>query len=247
VTKSPAEIEVLRELGRVVAVILRRLSESIAPGRTTTRDLDNLALELLAEHGCDPAFKGYRGYPDALCVAVNDEVVHGIPSGRVLLEGDVVGLDIGVTRGGFVGDGAWTYPVGEISGEARRLLNVTRESLFQGIAQARAGNHVGDISSAVQSYVEGHGYSVVRELMGHGIGRQMHEDPPVPNFGKPGSGGKLTDGMTICIEPMVNMGTKEVTTLDDGWTVVTKDRRLSAHFEHMVAITAQGADILTVE
>lgn len=237
----------MRDVGRIVARTLRILSESIIPGKTTTRELDELAQRLLDEEEAYPAFKGYRGYPDALCVARNDQVVHGIPSDEPLEEGDIVGLDIGAVKGGYYGDGAWTYPVGEVSPEARRLLNVTKEALYQGLAQAKAGNRIGDISSAVQKYVEKNGYAVVRELVGHGVGRAVHEDPSVPNFGKPGSGPKLEVGMTICVEPMVNVGTKEVATLEDKWTVVTKDGKLSAHFEHMIAITSNGPDILTKE
>jgi len=247
VRKSPEEVEKMRALGKLVARILRTLDASIVPGQTTTRQLDEMAQKMLAEEDAYPAFKGYRGYPDALCVAVNNQVVHGIPSDEPLQEGDIVGLDLGAVRDGYYADGAWTFPVGEISKDAQRLLNVTREALYQGISQAKAGNRVGDISSAIQRYVEKNGYSVVRELVGHGVGRAVHEDPPVPNFGKPNAGPKLEPGMTICIEPMVNMGTKDVDYLPDKWTVVTKDGKLSAHFEHMIAITENGADILTAE
>jgi methionyl aminopeptidase len=247
IRKSPEDIDNLASLGRLLASILRRLAESIRPGVTTTRDLDTLALRLLEENNVYPAFKGYRGYPDALCVAVNEQVVHGIPNDKPLLEGDIVGLDIGIVRDRYYADGAWTYPVGQVSKEAQRLMNVTREALYQGIAQAKPGNRVGDISAAVQRYVENNGYSVVRELVGHGIGFAIHEDPAVPNFGRADTGPRLEPGMTICIEPMVNMGTKDVEFLDDKWTVVTRDRKLSAHFEHMVAVTQDGPLILTVE
>lgn len=245
VKKTPAEIEQMRDLGKLVASILKRLNKAIVPGETTTRQLDELAQRFLEEAGAYPAFKGYRGYPDALCVAVNEQVVHGIPTDTPLQAGDIVGLDIGAVKNGIYADGAWTFPVGEIDKDAQRLLNVTREALYQGIAQAKAGNRVGDISSAIQRYVEKNGYSVVRELVGHGVGKAVHEDPQVPNFGKPGQGPRLEPGMTICIEPMVNVGTKEVEYLGDKWTVVTKDRKLSAHFEHMIAITNNGAEILT--
>jgi methionyl aminopeptidase len=203
--------------------------------------------ELFAAEGVYPAFRGYRGYPASACVSVNDEVVHGIPGERVLREGDIVGIDLGAVKGGYYADAAWTYPVGEVSQDAKRLLNVTREALFQGLAAAKAANQVGDISNAVQKYVEMQGYSVVRDLVGHGIGRAMHEEPNVPNFGKPKTGPRLETGMTICIEPMVNAGSREVETLSDKWTVVTKDGTLSAHFEHMIVVTPTGPDILTVE
>jgi methionyl aminopeptidase len=245
--KTPDEIDRMRDLGLLIARTLRTVSAEIVPNRTTTADLDLRVQELFAAANAYPAFKGYRGYPAATCISVNDQVVHGIPSDRVLNEGDIVGIDIGAVRDGYYADAAWSYPVGEVSAEAKRLLNVTREALFQGLAQAKAGNCVGDISSAVQRYVEGQGYSVVRELVGHGIGRAMHEEPSVPNFGRPKSGPRLEAGMTICVEPMVNAGSKEVETLSDNWTVVTKDGALSAHFEHMIAVTPTGPDILTVE
>jgi methionyl aminopeptidase len=246
--KSTSEIEKMRAAGRVVARALRCMSEAIVPGQTTPKDLDAIAFRIVEEAGGRPSFLGYRGFPASACISVNEVVVHGIPSDVPLKEGDIVGLDMGVQLDGWHADSAWTYPVGAISAEAQRLLNVTRESLFQGIAKARVGNRIGDIAHAVQRYVEGNGYSVVRDLVGHGIGQSLHEEPQaVPNFGRPGKGEPLRDGMTICIEPMVNAGTWKVETLPDEWTMVTADRRLSAHFEHTVAITKDGPDILTLE
>ncbi|HVL37869.1 MAG TPA: type I methionyl aminopeptidase [Fimbriimonadaceae bacterium] len=245
--KSRSEIDKMREAGRIVARTLRLTSEQIVPGKTTTQELNDFAEAEIRKAGGIPSFLGYRNYPAATCISPNEVVIHGIPDGRVLQEGDIVDLDFGVILDGWHADGAWTFPVGEISAQAQRLLNVTRESLFQGIAKARAGNRIGDIAAAVQRYVENNGYSVVRDLVGHGIGRTVHEEPSVPNFGKPGKGELLREGMTFCIEPMVNAGKKDVRTLDDKWTVVTKDGSLSAHFEHTVAVTKDGPEILTLE
>ena len=246
--KSRAEIDKMRASGRVVARSLRAMAEAIVPGKTSPADLDALAARLVAEAGGTPSFLNYRGFPANTCISVNQVVVHGIPTKVPLEEGDIVSLDMGVLLNGWHADGAWTYPVGTISAEAQRLLNVTRESLFQGIAKARVGNRIGDIASAVQKYVEGNGYSVVRDLVGHGIGRKLHEEPDsVPNFGNPGRGELLRDGMTICIEPMVNQGTFKVKTLADKWTLVTADGKLSAHFEHTIAITREGVELLTLE
>ena len=245
--KSPQEIEKMRVACKAVANTLAGLVKAIVPGKTTTSDLDCLARELLADAHAVPSFKGYRGYPMNICVSVNEEVVHGIPGPRALRRGDIVGIDLGAIIDGYHGDGAVTAPVGEVTGAAKRLLRVTREALFEGIDRARPGNRIGDVSHAIQSYVEEHGYSVVRDLVGHGIGRDMHEDPQVPNFGRPGTGVRLREGMTLAIEPMVNAGGPAIETLDDHWTVVTRDRSLSAHFEHTVAITAHGPDILTVD
>ena len=243
--KSPWEIEKMRRSNAIVAEVLARLREAIKPG-ITTLELDRLAEHLCRRKGAKPAFKGYRGYPFSLCVSVNEEVVHGFPSKkRVLKEGDIVSLDFGVLYDGYYGDAAITVPVGEISERAKRLLRVTEEALYKGIEQAVIGKRLGDISSAIQRYVEAHGYSVVRQFVGHGIGRALHEDPQVPNFGKPGRGIKLKEGMVLAIEPMVNEGTYEVEILADGWTAVTKDRKLSAHFEHTVAITKNGPEILS--
>lgn len=246
--KTRAEIEKMRESGKVVARSLRLMSEAIVPGKTTPADLDALAGRIVAETGGTPSFLNYRGFPANTCISVNQGVVHGIPNKTPLEEGDIVSLDMGVLLNGWHADGAWTYPVGTISVEAQRLLNVTRESLYQGISKAKVGNRIGDIAQAVQRYVEGNGYSVVRDLVGHGIGRKLHEEPDsVPNFGKAGRGELLRDGMTICIEPMVNEGTFKVKTLADKWTLVTADGKLSAHFEHTIAITREGVEILTME
>jgi methionyl aminopeptidase len=245
--KKDSEIAKMRESGRVVARTMREVSAAIVPGKSTPRSLDALAGRLIREAGGQPSFLDYRGYPADTCISVNSVVVHGIPDDRTLEEGDVVSLDFGVILDGWHADSAWTFPVGKITDEARRLLNVTRESLMQGIAKARVGNTVGDIASTVQRYCEGHGYGVVRELVGHGIGRDLHEEPSIPNFGRANKGVKLRAGMTFCIEPMINQGTHLVHTLEDDWTVVTQDGRLSAHFEHTVAVTPGGPVILTVE
>lgn len=246
IIKSSAEIEKMRVAGRIVAAALSMLAESVVPGKTTTGDLDDLAEDFLRIRGAVPSFKGYRGYPKALCVAVNEEVVHGIPGRRVLNEGDIVGVDLGAIVDGYHGDAAITVPVGEVSAEASRLLEVAREALFQGIDQARAGNRLTDISYAIQHHAETRGYSVVRDLVGHGIGLDLHEEPQVPNFGKPGRGPLLESGMTLAIEPMVNVGGHQVEGLSDRWTIVTRDRRLSAHFEHTVHVTESDPDILTL-
>lgn len=245
--KSRADIEKMREAGRIVARTLRLVSEKIAPGMTP-KQLNEIAHELILEEGGHPNFLNYRGFPAAACISVNDTVVHGIPNDVPLKEGDVISLDFGVLKDGWNADGAWTYPVDKISKGAQRLLNVTRESLYQGIARARVGNRLGDIGHAVQKYVEMHGYSVVRDLVGHGIGRALHEEPhSVPMFGKAGTGETLREGMTICIEPMINEGTWKVNFLDDKWTVKTADGKLSAHFEHTIAIMKDGPEILTKE
>lgn len=245
--KSAEDLEIMREGGRILARTLRLLSESIEPGKTTTGDLDQLGFELLEKAGAAPSFLGYRNFPNSLCISTNEEVVHGLPGPRVLKNGDIVGLDLGVFYQGWHVDSAWTYPVGEVDESTRRLLNVTRESLFQGIAKARAGNRIGDIANTIQRYVEGNKYHIVQELVGHGIGRTVHEEPSVPNYGRAGHGPLLKEGMTICIEPMVNMGTRKIRELKDGWTVVAADGKYSAHFEHTVAITASGPLILTQE
>jgi len=243
--KSPDDIAKMRRAGQVVARTLQELAAAIRPGKTTGQELDRLAEKLVREAGGVPSFKGYRGYPKSICLSINEQVVHGIPDGRVLQEGDVASIDLGVKLDGFHGDAAVTVPVGRISADADRLLKVTREALMLGVEMARPGGHLHDIGGAVQAYVEKHGYSVVRELVGHGIGRELHEDPQVPNFGKPGTGLLLTAGMTLAIEPMVNQGTHRVTSLADRWTVVTADGRLSAHFEHTVAICEDGPEVLT--
>jgi methionyl aminopeptidase len=243
--KSADEIALMREAGRIVCEILDELEKAVAPG-VTTWDLDALAEKLIYEKGAKPAFKGYLGFPSCLCASVNEEVVHGIPSKkRKLAEGDLMKLDFGVVYRGFFGDSARTVPVGKVSLEAELLVKATRESLQKAIAAAVPGNRMGDIGHAIQSHVEGLGFSVVRSFTGHGIGRKLHEAPEVPNFGDPGSGMKLRPGMTLAIEPMVNVGTHEVGLLEDDWTAVTLDSKLSAHFEHTVLITDNGPEVLT--
>lgn len=245
--KTRDQIEMMRASGRIIARTLRLCSESIVPGKTTPKQLNDLAERLIREAGGRPSFLGYRDYPAATCISVNSIVIHGIPNEIPLQEGDIVDLDFGVDKDGWYADGAWTYPVGTISKDAERLLSVTKESLMQGIAKARSGNRIGDVASTIQKYCERNGYGVVRELVGHGIGNSVHEPPNVPNFGKAGTGDRLREGMTICIEPMINQGSAKVFTHDDGWTVETMDGKLSAHFEHTVAITKDGPEILTQE
>lgn len=243
--KSPADLERMRRAGRLAAQVLETVGRAVAPG-VSTKELDRLAEKFIRDAGGVPTFLGYRGYTASICASINEEVVHGIPHPkRILREGDIVGIDVGATLGGFVGDTAATFPVGKISEEAERLLRTTRESLEKGIAAARVGNRLGDISSAIQQVAESRGYSVVRDFVGHGIGRNMHEEPSVPNYGTAGSGLRLEAGLVVALEPMVNAGTWRVQVLKDGWTVVTEDNRLSAHFEHTVAITDQGPEILT--
>jgi methionyl aminopeptidase len=244
VCKSPGEIEKMRAANGLVAEVLAELAAMVAPG-VTTQDLDATAERLVHEGGAEPAFKGYRGYPATLCVSVNEQVVHGIPSKRALAEGDIVSLDMGVKLNGFFGDSAVTVPVGRISDGARRLLIVTEEALDRGITQVLIGNRVSDIGHAIQQHVESHGFSVVREFVGHGIGAALHEEPQIANYGDPGRGPRLAEGMVLAIEPMVNMGRPGVRVLGDGWTAVTRDSSLSAHFEHTVAVTRQGPLILT--
>ncbi|NLN20103.1 MAG: type I methionyl aminopeptidase [Firmicutes bacterium] len=243
--KSGDELERMRRAGRAVARAHELLAGLIKPGVRTSQ-LDEAVYSFFMKEGVIPSFKGYQGFPASICTSVNEVVVHGIPGDRVLREGDIIGIDIGAMVDGFHGDAAVTYGVGEISPEAQRLLDVTKEALYRGIAQARVGNRVSDISHAVQTYVEGSGFSVVRDFVGHGIGTAMHEAPQIPNFGPPGRGPRLRAGMCLAIEPMVNAGTPDVNVLDDGWTVVTRDARLSAHFEHTVAVTEGEPEILTM-
>ncbi len=244
ILKAPWEIELIRKSCRVVAEILAELKGRVRPG-ITTRELDRVAEEMLRARGATAAFKGYRGYPCALCTSVNEVVVHGIPSTRVLREGDIIGLDFGAVVEGYYGDAAVTVPVGGVSEEAARLMRVTEESLWRGIAAAQEGTRLSDISHAVQSHAEGHGYSVVRVFVGHGVGRALHEEPQVPNYGSPGHGPLLKCGMVLAIEPMVNRGSPEVTILQDKWTAVSRDGSLSAHFEHTIALTEKGTEVLT--
>ena len=244
VCKSPREIEQMRRANVLVAEVLAELSSMVAPG-VTTADLDAAAERLVLAAGAEPAFKGYRGYPATLCASVNDEVVHGIPANRALAEGDIISLDMGVKLDGFYGDSAVTVPVGEVSDDVQRLLRVTQESLQKGIAQVVLGGRVSDIGHAIQEHVEAAGFSVVREFVGHGIGVQLHEEPQIANYGEPGRGPRLAEGMVLAIEPMVNMGRPAVKVLKDGWTAVTRDGSLSAHFEHTVAVTKNGPLVLT--
>jgi len=247
--KSPREVALMKESCRIVAEVLALVGGRIAPG-VRTRDLDALAEEYIRSRGGEPAFKGYGHdrrnlFPGTLCVSIDDEVVHGIPDGGQIREGQVVSIDVGVKKDGYYGDGAKTFAVGSVTEEKLRLLRVTEESLMLGIAQARAGNHLHDVSAAVQRHVEGAGFSVVRDLVGHGIGRSLHEDPAVPNYGEPGTGVVLKEGMALAIEPMVNAGTHRVRMEKDGWTVRTADGKPSAHFEHTIVVTTGEADILT--
>jgi methionyl aminopeptidase len=244
ICKSPAEVEKLRKSARLVREILYELRDRIHPG-VSTLELEQFAEKRIAEAGAKPAFKGYRGYPCCLCTSVNEEIMHGIPSGRRLKEGDIVGLDLGVILDGFYGDSALTVPVGQINESAQKLLQVSEEALELSIAKAHFGNRIGDISATVQEHVEKNGFSVVREFVGHGIGRALHEDPQIPNYGFAGHGPALKVGMVLAIETMVNSGRPELRILADHWTAVTADGRNAAHFEHMVAITQNGPDVLT--
>ncbi len=247
VLKSPRELAIMRRAARVVVEAMRRCREIVRPG-ISTLEIDAEVERLIRRHGAKPAFKGYRGFPATVCVSINEEVVHGIPvAHRRVKEGDLVGLDLGAVVDGYYADAALTIPVGEIPPEARRLLDVTREALELGIAQARPGRRVGDISAAIQRHVEAAGFGVVRAFVGHGVGRELHEDPQVPNFGEPGKGPLLRPGMVLAIEPMVTMGHWGVRVLADRWTAVTEDGSLSAHFEHTVAITDNGPEVLTEE
>jgi methionyl aminopeptidase len=244
VCKSPAEIERMRAANMLVADVLAELAAMVAPG-VSTRDLDQEAERLVRARGAEPAFKGYRGYPATLCASVNEQVVHGIPSTRPLDEGDIISLDMGVRLNGFYGDSAITVPVGTVSEDVLRLLRITQEALEHGIAQARVGARVSDIGHAIQQHVEANGFSVVREFVGHGIGASLHEEPQIANYGAPGHGPRLAAGMVLAIEPMVNVGRPGVKVLSDGWTAVTRDGSLSAHFEHTVAVTHEGPLVLT--
>ena len=242
--KTEEEIELLRENNLLVSATLAEVGKHIKPG-VTTLELDRIAEEFIRSHGAVPGFLGYGGFPNTLCVSVNQQVVHGIPSNYALQEGDIVSVDCGTILKGFYGDSAYTFGVGEISEQNQQLLIVTKEALLKGVEQAVAGNRVGDISAAVQAHAEKYGYGVVRELVGHGLGRNMHEDPEVPNYGARGRGPLLKEGMVICIEPMINMGRKDVVFERDGWTVRTRDNKPSAHFEFAVAIRKGEADVLT--
>lgn len=242
--KTNEEIELLRENNILVSQALAEVAKHIKPG-VTTKELDRIAEDFIRSHGAIPSFLGYEGYPASACISVNEQVVHGIPSDYVIKEGDIVSVDLGTFMKGFNGDSAYTFAVGEISDDVRRLLEVTKEALYKGTAQAKAGNRVGDISAAVQEYAESFGFGVVRELEGHGLGRKMHEAPGIPNYGLRGRGPLLKEGMVICIEPMITMGNRAIVFERDGWTVRTRDRKPAAHFEFAVAIRKDGPDVLT--
>jgi methionyl aminopeptidase len=244
--KSSEELEIMDRANRIVHKVLQRVSSEVAPG-VALRELDAVAESTTKSLGGKPAFKGYHGYPASICLSVNDEVVHGIPGERKLQEGDIVSVDFGVVLDGYYGDAACTLPVGQVNEGSRRLMEVTRESLLKGIERAQVGERVSDVSHAVQTWAEGHGFSVVRDYVGHGIGRALHEEPQVPNFGTPGLGPKLRAGMVLAIEPMVNEGGPDVTVDPDGWTVRTRDGKRSAHFEYSVALTESGPRVLGVE
>lgn len=244
--KSAREIELMREAGRILAMVHEELGKAIKPG-ISTLDIDRLGERIIRSYGCIPSFKNYNGYPASICVSVNDEVVHGIPNKhRILHEGDIVSLDAGVIYHGYHSDAARTHAVGKVSEEAQKLMDVTKQSFFEGIKYAKAGNHLNDISSAIQAYAESFGYGVVRDLVGHGIGEHLHEEPEVPNFSQRRKGIKLVPGMTLAIEPMINAGRADVAWLDDDWTVVTDDGSLSSHYENTVLITEDGPEILSM-
>ena len=245
IIKNDNEVSLMRKAGKIVGETLLLLEEKVKPG-ITTAELDKIAEEFITKHGAKPSFKGLYGFPSSLCISVNEQVIHGIPSDYLLKEGDIISIDCGAFINGFHGDAARTFPVGKINLEAEKLIRITKESFFKGIEYARIGNNLSDISHEIQSYVETAGFSVVRDYVGHGIGRKVHEDPNVPNYGKAGKGPKLVKGMVLAIEPMVNAGKHYVKTLKNGWTVVTKDSSLSAHYENTVAIMPDGPEILTL-
>jgi len=242
--KTAEEIELMRHAAQLVSKTLGLVASEIKEG-VSLKQLDTIAEEFIRDNGGVPAFKGYHGFPASLCLSMNEQVVHGIPSNKIITSGDIISVDCGVKKEGFVGDHAYTFCVGEIKKEVQDLVRVTKESLYVGIEQVKVGNRIGDVSFAIQTYAEKHGYGVVRELVGHGLGRNMHEKPEVPNYGKRGSGAKIQNGLTIAIEPMINMGTKDIKQLNDGWTIITKDKKPSAHFEHDVAVVDGKADILS--
>jgi methionyl aminopeptidase len=244
ICKTERELEIMREAGRIVALTHQELQKYITPG-ITTKELDVIAEKFIRSCNAIPSFKGYKGFRGRICVSVKEELVHGIPGDRVLREGDIISIDIGAKYNGYHGDSAWTYPVGEISDETQRLLDVTEESLYKGLKEAKPGDRLSNISHAIQTYVEERNFSVVREYVGHGVGQDLHEDPQIPHYGPPNKGPRLKPGMVLAIEPMVNAGTRYVKTLADDWTVVTVDGKVCAHFEHTVAITETGYEILT--
>ena len=244
ICKTPREIEIMREAGRIVALTHQELKQHITPGNTT-KELDQIAEKTIQKYGATPSFKGYNGFPGSICASVNEELVHGIPGKRKLKEGDIISIDIGAKYNGYHGDSAWTYPVGNISESVQKLLDVTEKSLYLGLEQVKPGERLSNISHAVQTHAEENGFSIVREYVGHGIGQDLHEDPQIPHYGPPNRGPRLKPGMVICVEPMVNQGRRYVKTLSDDWTVVTVDGKWCAHFEHTIALTEAGYEILT--
>ncbi|UIJ66241.1 type I methionyl aminopeptidase [Bacillus cereus] len=244
ICKTPREIEIMREAGRIVALTHQELKQHITPG-ITTKELDQIAEKTIQKYGATPSFKGYNGFPGSICASVNEELVHGIPGKRKLKEGDIISIDISAKYNGYHGDSAWTYPVGNISESVQKLLDVTEKSLYLGLEQVKPGERLSNISHAVQTHAEENGFSIVREYVGHGIGQDLHEDPQIPHYGPPNRGPRLKPGMVICVEPMVNQGRRYVKTLSDDWTVVTVDGKWCAHFEHTIALTEAGYEILT--
>ncbi|QED45966.1 type I methionyl aminopeptidase [Cytobacillus dafuensis] len=244
ICKTPREIEIMREAGKIVALTHQELKKHIASG-ITTLELDDIAEKFIKKHDAIPSFKGYNGFRGSICASVNNELVHGIPSNRVLKNGDIISVDIGAKFNGYHGDSAWTYPVGTIDKETQTLLDVTEESLYKGLTEAKPGERLSNISHAIQTYAESYGFSIVREYVGHGIGQDLHEDPQIPHYGPPNKGPRLKPGMVLAVEPMVNAGSRYVKTLTDNWTVVTVDGKMCAHFEHTIAITETGYEILT--
>ncbi len=244
ICKTPRELDIMRVAGRIVALTHQELQKYIKPG-ITTKELDSIAEKFIRQHDAIPSFKGYNGFTGSICASVNEELVHGIPGDRLLKNGDIISIDIGANYNGYHGDSAWTYAVGEISEETQKLLDVTEQSLYKGLEEAKPGGRLSNISHAIQTYVESFGFSVVREYVGHGIGQNLHEDPQIPHFGPPNKGPRLKPGMVLAIEPMVNAGKRYVRTLPDNWTVVTTDGKMCAHFEHTIAIVETGFEILT--
>lgn len=244
IRKSDREIELMREAGRIVALVHQRMAQEVKPG-VTTKQLNKIAEDIILKHGATPSFKGYGGFPAAVCASVNQVLIHGFPDNKPLKNGDIVTLDVGACYKGYHGDSGWTYAVGTISDEAQQLMDVTKESLFRGLEIVKPGVHLSDVSHAIQEYVESFGYSVPIEFTGHGIGSSLHEDPAIPNYGRPGRGPILKEGMALAIEPMVNLGERYTKTLSDGWTVETIDQKITAHYEHTIVVTADGYEILT--
>ena len=244
ICKTPREIDIMRQAGKIVALTHEELKKHIVPG-VTTKELDTIAESFIRKHGAIPSFKGYNGFRGSICASVNDELVHGIPGDRVLKNGDIISIDIGAQYQGYHGDSAWTYAVGVIDEETQRLLDVTEESLYRGLEEAKPGVRLSNISHAIQTFVEANNFSIVREYVGHGVGQDLHEDPQIPHYGPPNKGPRLKTGMVLAVEPMVNAGSRYVKTLEDNWTVVTQDGKMCAHFEHTIAITESGFEILT--